>query len=255
MSQALLSDQNPLVKQVRRAIAKGTLTEDGFAIAEGPHLLEEALASKCEIGGVLAAESFADRLPAMNGTRVALLNDRTFDALASTETPQGVMALVRPPSWTLESIMTRGLVVVIDGVQDPGNAGAIVRATEAFGGKGAVFLKGSANPYNPKAMRASAGSIFRLPVVAHVDEETLLDALVRHTVAFYAAAPRGGRMIGDVDLKVACAIAIGAEGRGVSATLLDRATPVRIPTSNVESLNAAVAAGVILYEAQRQRSR
>ena len=253
--QTVLSDQNPLVKQVRRAIAKGALTDDGYALAEGPHLLEEALASGCEIGAVLAAESFADRLPPLNETRTVVLKDRTFHALASTENPQGVMALVRPSACAIEAMMERALIVAIDGVQDPGNAGAMLRAAEAFGATGAVFLKGSANPYNPKAMRASAGSIFRLAVIAHMDEHTFIGALSGHGIARYAAAPRGGRMIGDVDLKGPCAIVIGAEGKGVSAMLLDGSVPIRIPTMKVESLNAAVAAGVILYEAQRQRLR
>jgi TrmH family RNA methyltransferase len=254
MSQTLLSDQNPLVKQVRRAVSKGASTEDGFAIAEGFHLLEEALASKCEIGAVFVAESFSAELPAMNGTRVAVLSDRTFAAVASTETPQGVIALVRLPEWKLEQMIDRALIVVIDGVQDPGNAGAIVRAAEAFGATGAVFLKGSANPYNPKALRASAGSIFRLPMIAQIDGSVLLGALDENGIAIYAAAPRGGKMISHIDLNAPCAIVIGAEGGGVRESLLDRSTRVRIATSGVESLNAAVATGVILYEAQRQRS-
>src|SRR6202035_4126314 len=90
----------------------------------------------------------------------------TFRDLSSTETPQGVIALVRPPAWTLDQILSGcALVVVLDGVQDPGNAGAILRAAEAFGATGAVFLKGTVNPYNPKCLRGSAGSVFRLPLV------------------------------------------------------------------------------------------
>jgi TrmH family RNA methyltransferase len=258
MTESLLSEKNPLLKQVRRAVARGSLTEDGFAVAESFHLLEEALASDCEIGVVIAAESVKSAVAAhvrgLKRTRVVAVNDAVFAELASTEATQGVIALVRPPQWTIDQLMRgRSLLVVIDGVQDPGNAGAILRAAEAFGGTGVAFLKGSVSPYNPKALRASAGSVFRLPVVAPVDASLLLAALDHKRVSLYAAFPRAAKSVSEVKLSEKCAIVIGAEGRGVSPTLLDRAIPVRIPTSGVESLNAAVAAGVLLYEARRQR--
>ncbi len=238
-----LSDKNPLVKQIRRAVSKGTLTEDGYAVAEGAHLLEEALAAKCEVGAVIVAESAHLHYP-----DARVVSDKTFRELASTETPQGVIALVRPRATTLEQ-MTRGaaLVVVLDGVQDPGNAGAIVRAAEAFGATGVVFLKGTVNPYNPKCLRGSAGSAFRVPLVAGVDAEEILG------LALYAAMPRAAKLASDADLSARCGIIIGSEGRGVSAALAERATGLRIPTAGVESLNAAVAAGILLYEARRQR--
>jgi len=241
-----LSDKNPLVKQIRRAVSKGTLTEDGYAVAEGAHLLEEALAAKCEVGAVIAAESAHLHYP-----DARIVSDKTFRELASTETPQGVIALVRPVVATLEQ-MTRGaaLVVVLDGVQDPGNAGAIVRAAEAFGATGVVFLKGTVNPYNPKCLRGSAGSAFRVPLVAGVGVEEIL---AQAGMAWYAAMPRAAKLVSDVDLTARCGIIIGSEGRGVSAALAERATGLRIPTAGVESLNAAVAAGILLYEARRQR--
>jgi len=258
MIEALLSDKNPLLKQVRRAISRGSLTADGFAVAESFHLLEEALASDCEIGAVIVAESVKSAVAAhvrgLKRTRVLAVRDSVFAELASTETTQGVIALVRPPVWTLDQVVRgRALLVVLDGLQDPGNAGAILRAAEAFGGTGAAFLKGSVSPYNPKTLRASAGSIFRLPVVTQIDESLLIAALDQKRVALYAAAPRAQKCISEVPLSERCAIIIGGEGRGVSPQLLDRAIAVRIPTTGVESLNAAVAAGVLLYEARRQR--
>ena len=137
-----LSDKNPLVKQIRRAVCRGTLTEDGYAVAEGVHLLEEARAAKREIAVVLTAESARLRFP-----DARVVSDKIFAELSSTETPQGVMALVRPLSWTLGQVIGGdALVVVLDGIQDPGNAGAILRAADAFGATGAVFLKGAVNP-------------------------------------------------------------------------------------------------------------
>ena len=123
----------------------------------------------------------------------------------------------------------------------------ILRAAEAFGATGAIFLKGSVNPYNPKCVRGSAGSIFRLPVVIE-NELPALDG-----IALYAAMPRADRDIDQADFRKPCAIVIGSEGRGVRDSIAARATALRIPTSHVESLNAAVAAGVLLCEARRQR--
>lgn len=259
MTATLLSEKNPLFKQVRRASARGALTEDGLAVAEGFHLLEEALRSRCDIRAVIAAEPVRATLEKYVGglktTRVLAVSEAAFGALAATEAPQGVVALVKPPEWTLDQIVRgRTLVVALDGVQDPGNAGAIVRAAEAFGATGAAFLKGSVNPYNPKCLRASAGSIFRLPVVAALDEALLLAALQQKRARLYATLPRAAKLISQADFAANCALVIGSEGRGVSARLQRRATGLRIPTSGVESLNAAVAAGVVLYEARRQRA-
>jgi TrmH family RNA methyltransferase len=242
-----LSDKNPLVKQIRRAVSRGSLTEDGYAVAEGVHLLEEALAAKCEIGAVIVAESARGNYP-----DARVVSDHTFRELASTETPQGVIALVRPPVSTLDQMARGGdaLVVVLDGVQDPGNAGAIVRAAEAFGATGAVFLKGTVNPYNPKCIRGSAGSVFRVPLLAPVEA----DEILRHTgMTWYAAMPRAQKLAGDANLAAPCGVIIGSEGHGISPALAGRAVGLRIPTSGVESLNAAVAAGILLYEARRQR--
>ena len=256
---AIASDRNPLLKEIRRAVSRGSLTAGGFAVAESFHLLEEALASDCEIGAVIAAESVKGTVAAhvrgLKRTRVVAVRDAVFASLASTETTQGVIALVRPPVWTIDQLLRgKALVVVLDGVQDPGNAGAIVRAAEAFGATGAAFLKGAVSPYNPKSLRAAAGSVFRLPIVAAADENLLLAALDQRGVALYAASPRAARPLASIDLSGRAAIVIGSEGRGVSAKIAEHATGVQIPTSGVESLNAAVAAGVLLYEARRQRT-
>jgi TrmH family RNA methyltransferase len=245
----LTSEKNPLLRDIRRARGRGALTDEGFALAEGPHLLEEAAGSKVEIGAVIVAES-APALPRYHTARVLHVADSVFAGLSSTESPQGVLALVRPRVWTLEQVLqSRSLLVVLDGVQDPGNAGAILRAAEAFGASGVVLLKGTVNPYNPKCMRGSAGSVFRLPLAAAVEAADLL----ARKLPLYAADPRASRTIADADLKSPCALIIGAEGRGVSAIVAAASTGLRIPTSAVESLNAAVAAGVFLYEARRQR--
>ncbi len=282
-----LSDQNPLIKQIRRAVSRGTLTEDGYAIAEGTHLLEEAIAAKCEIRAVIVAESAQARLAMLlaeaargasakpglspspvpaeaaysrerttrsartQASRAALpearvVTDKTFRDLSSTNTPQGVITLVRPPEWPAARMLgPSALVIVLDGLQDPGNAGAILRAAEAFGASGVVFLKGTVNPYNPKCLRGSAGSVFRVPIATELNLAGL---------AVYAAMPRAAKAVSEADFRVPCAIVIGSESHGVHPEMAAGATGVRIETAGVESLNAAVAAGIFLYEARRQRT-
>jgi TrmH family RNA methyltransferase len=164
-----------------------------------------------------------------------------------------VLTLVRPRVSTLDAVLKEdALAVILDGVQDPGNAGAVIRSAEAFGASGVIFLKGSVNPYNPKCLRGSAGSIFRLPVVSAVEDEALQAALTG--IALLTAMPHSERVLAGADFRRACAVVIGGEGRGVRPELAALAEPLRIPTVGVESLNAAVACGVILYEARRQRS-
>ncbi len=247
-----------MLKEVRRAILRGTTTEDGFAIAESFHLLEEALRSDCEIGAVFAAESVKSAVERHVGglkkVRVFVLPDELFRSIAATEASQGVLALVRPPAWTLEQLFRgRTLALILDGLQDPGNAGTVVRAAEAFGATGVVFLKGTVSPYNPKCLRASAGSIFRVPLVAAMDERLLLAAVEQRKLEMFALMPKGARELGECNFSRKCAIIVGSEGRGVSERLRAKATDVRIPTVGVESLNAAVAAGIALYAARKQR--
>lgn len=245
MPEILTSDQNPLLKDVRRAARQGGLTSEGLAIAEGPHLVKEVVRSAAEVRVILAAESFDGELPASQA-RVVRVADAVFAGLAATETPQGVLALVKPAAWTMEQLLpAKALVVILDGIQDPGNAGAILRAAEAFGATGAIFRKGSVFAYHPRCIRGSAGSVFRLPVVATQDLPG---------IPLFGADAHASRLASTADLREPCGLVIGSEGRGISPELAARASAVRIPTQGVESLNAAVAAGILLYEAARQRS-
>ena len=263
-AERISSAANPLLKDVRRAAARGCLTSEGCSVAETFHLLEEALRSDCEVCAVLAAESVLSAVEAhvrrLPRVRVAVMPDALFQGVAGTETSQGVIALVRPPVWTIEQLF-RGasLVVVLDGLQDPGNAGTICRAAEAFGATGVMFLKGTVSPYNPKALRASAGSLFRVPYVSGVDGTLARAALRQHGLEAWAAVPaRPGTetlRLEDADLTRKCALIVGSEGHGVGVELRAAACDLSIPTVGVESLNAAVAAGILLYEARRQRSR
>lgn len=254
----LTSARNPLIKEVRRAILKGTTTTDGLCVAESFHLLEEALRSDCRVEAIFASESVRTAVEThvrgLRQTSVFVLPDALFQSISATESSQGVMALVRPPQWTLDQLFRgQALVVILDGVQDPGNAGALIRAAEAFGATGLACVKGTVSPYNPKSIRASAGSIFRVPAVASIDERLLLTAIEQRKMEMYALMPKGVLELGECDLTRKCALIVGSEGHGVNERLRAKAIDVRIPTLRVESLNAAMAGGIALYQARKQR--
>ena len=249
----LTSAKNPLLKEVRKAVSRGALTASGFAVAEGFHLLDEALQSHAEICEILASESAAPKVERRTNSCV-ILPDPLFREIAATETSQGVVTLFRPRTWTLPDLLNPqpSLLLILDGIQDPGNAGAILRAAEAFSATGVLFAKGSVSPYNPKALRGSAGSIFRIPVLTGLEPSeaiSLLDGL-----PLYAALPGAGLSPSQARLMTSCGLVLGSEGRGVGDIFRHAATPLTIPTQSVESLNVAMAATILVYEARRQRT-
>ena len=250
----ITSPANPLIKELRKAVSRGGLMENGWCVAESANLLEEALRSPCSVRAVIAGESAQTSLdpwqPALAEVRLVTVPDKFLDASS-----QGLVALVEPPQWTLSQLFgARPLLLVIDRLQDPGNLGTILRSAEAFGATGALLSKGTVNAFNPKVIRASAGSIFRLPFLQGLDDEELL-AMVRESGAdLYSAVPDSSRSLDSADLTRPCALVIGSEGRGVSAVFRRVAQDLSIPTAGVESLNAAVSAAVLLYEARRQRN-
>ena len=195
------------------------------------------------------------RLP---GVKVVVLPDALFAGIAATETSQGVMALVQPREWKLEQLLQgAALVVVLDGLQDPGNAGTIVRAAEAFGATGILFLKGTVSPHNPKTLRASAGSLFRVPFVHGMDAAAARAALRQNGVELFAAMPADSTAAARA-LRSRSHRPLRLDHRQRGPRRLRRMArggrlDVSIPTVGVESLNAAVAAGILLYEARRQR--
>ncbi len=240
--------QNPLMKVVKRAIQKGAATEDGCLVAEGFHLLEEALTTGMKIEALIGTAQGLSGVGAV-ANRILELPDSVYRDLSSMETPQGIMALVRGPQWDRKMLFEGNpLIVALDSVQDPGNAGTILRSAEAFGATAVFALRGTVDFANPKVLRASAGSIFRLPVFRGELSELKL-------TLYGAAGDSGdtGKLAKDVDWRGPCAIVIGSEGQGLSEAVRKATQPVRIPTQGVESLNAAIAAAVFLYEAARQR--
>lgn len=258
--QTITSSANSLLKEIRRSVSKGSPTADGYVVAESVHLLSEALRGGLDFRAVLATESARPGIAKLLRKRpdipLRIIDERTFAGLASTENSQGVISLVRLPQSKLEALFQgRPLVIVLDGIQDPGNAGSIVRSAEAFGASGVIFLPGTVSAANPKTLRAAAGSLFRVPFVQGLSREQLLAEARRRKLALLAASAHAEDSLSEQDFRGPAAVVIGSEAHGVSPELRTFAQPVRIPTSGVESLNASVAAAVILYEAARQRGR
>jgi TrmH family RNA methyltransferase len=232
----------------------------GLALAEGVRLVEEALAARVAIRQVLASPAL-EATPrgqalkaalARAGHRAETVSEREFDELAATEHPQGVLAVVEPPRWRLEDLRPgpRSPVLVLDGVQDPGNVGTMVRTAHGLGAAGVLALPGTAELTNPKTLRATMGAGFRLPFV-EVEDEALRGWAASSKVRVLVAAADGVPL--DRRDRVPLALVVGNEGAGVRPALAGWAhgragIPLR---PGAESLNVAVAAALLLYEVTR----
>ena len=259
----VVSPSNPVVKVFRRALLDGT-TRQGWLALEGPLLLEEALKARrtvgvqCVLTGESAAAKFHDllaRLP--QEAEVVSVSDRMFEQIAATQTPQGVAALVeiRPPDF--DAILSRhaAILLVVCGVQDPGNIGTIVRSGQALGASALITLRETVSPYNPKAVRASAGAVLRLPILRNQEAEPLFARLRRANFRVIAADRHCRNSLIDADLKGSVAFLIGKEASGLPPEI-SRAADLRLSIPirpETDSVNAATAAGIFLYEAARQR--
>ncbi len=267
---------NPLVKQLRIAFSRAELTEGGECAIEGLRILEEAIRSGLRFSAVFFRESTQDRaerlLPQL-GAQVdtLLLPDKLFDSVVATESPQGVAALVRLKAFSLDDVLERlqvGPIVVLAGLQDPGNLGTILRSAEAFGTAGIILGEGTVSPLNSKVVRASAGSVFRLPIVyrssvhrtkqekapaGQLDET--ITKLKAQNIRLIATSSHKGTPLDLADLRTPAAIFLGNEGSGLSRDIMAMMDEsIAIPHNpQVESLNAGIAASILLYEAARQR--
>jgi TrmH family RNA methyltransferase len=256
----ITSRQHPLVHAFKDA-ARGDDTMR--ALLDGWHLVHDAVDAGITLTAVAITgtpssprdTALVDRLARQ--TDVFAVTPSVMDAMSPVRTPSGIVALaIRHPSPLPRLFEPRpALIVLADDIQDPGNVGAIVRSVEAGGGTGVLFTGASADPWGWKALRASMGSTFRLPVASVRDATAAIDAVRRAGLAVIATVPRAGVSPHEVDLRRSCALLVGAEGAGLGDELVRQADealtiPMRAP---VESLNVAVAAALLIYEARRQR--
>lgn len=259
------SRDNARLKELRKALASAGRGAQGRVGIEGPHLLEEALRAGLGVTTIFVAQGpdrdwdrLLSALRVPPETEILRLPTKLLHSALATETPQSIAALVEPRKWTWSDALNQNqgktLLVILAGIQDPGNLGTILRSAEAFGASGVVSLPGTVSAWNPKAVRASAGSVFRVPLLA-VSEQECFKKLKEAGAKILATTVQGAQPAELVELAGPVALIIGNEGNGVAGELAAKADArITIPCPGpVESLNAAVAASVLLYEAARQR--
>lgn len=253
MEERITSRQNPLIAHIRKLNhSRGFRREQGEFVCEGPKLVGEALKWEVPITTLVLTEGveLPGKIPA--GVRTVRVPGEVLAAASAVETPQGVLAVCRAPGLLPPETLNGRRYLILDGVQDPGNLGTIWRTADAFGADGLFLVNGCADPFSPKTVRATMGAAFRLPVW-ETDLDRAASLLEQAGLPVYATALREDTAdVRELDLS-RCAVVIGSEGRGISpeALALCRRT-VKIPmTERCESLNAAVAAGVVLWEMAR----
>ena len=264
----ITSMSNPQMKKVQQLLKKArTRREEGLFVAEGIKMFGEA--PKDRLQKVYAAASFAEKEEFQKilkekglenpGDKVEIVDDKVFKSLSDTVTPQGVLCLISMKDWSLEKILEgvkNPLLMILEDLQDPGNLGTIIRTGEGAGITGVILSRTSVDVFNPKVIRSTMGSVYRVPVL-YVDsiEKEVLSVLKTHGVTTYAAHLKGKNNYDQEDYGKGTAFFIGNEGNGLTDSLTACAdTLIKIPMEGqVESLNAAMASGILMYEVARQR--
>ncbi len=284
---------HPLVKRIRRMLRSGELidvrsddarsgerSDGGMVLLETARMVEDALAGCVPISALLLRrnvpsrfarfarfarfDDLLEKLPAE--TAVYEVAPAVFETLVTTETSQGILALAEQPHWRNQDLFparSPALILVLAGLQDPGNLGAILRAAEAFGATGVLLAPGTVSPYNAKALRATAGAIFRLPILRGLSAAEIAALLRKHRVKLFTTVVAGGLPPIRVSFTSPLAVVFGSEAAGVPPEFRNAGELLTIPLAapacpkrgrGIESLNVAAAASVILYEIARQRS-
>jgi TrmH family RNA methyltransferase len=256
------SSRDRIIKEYRMLGNRKYRKKSGKIILEGYHLLEEAFKAGIEVEAVLCTEEFARKavnrelLTRAGKTRIIKVSPKIFNAIAQTENPQGIGAIACP--LRLKADFTAGnchFFLILDSLQDPGNLGTIIRTAAGAAIDGIFLLPGTVEPYNPKALRATMGGIFYLPVLQVAGINNCYEFFEERDLQLVVADPCGEVPYYNVDFSRPSAVVIGNENRGVQETLLEKAKvrayiPLR---GKIAALNAAVAASVFIFEYQRQR--
>ena len=252
---------NAAVKRIVLLQSKEKLRRDeGVFITEGVRMFTEIPRDRLE--EVYVTEDFTDHASQtirdmLTCTGYELVSDEVMKKMSDTQTPQGVLCTVRAYSYTIEEIMEKGdLFMMLDGLQDPGNLGTIFRTAEAAGACGIIMSRNTVSIYNPKSVRSTMGTLFRMPFAYSDDLSASIRYMTDAGIKVYAATPDKSEDYSKLDLTGRCAFVIGNEGAGVSKSVLDACDRrISIPMEGeTESLNAAVSAAILLYESHRQRS-
>lgn len=253
------SRENKIFKRLNSLKNRKNREKERLFIAEGERFADEIPEGEGTEYFVLS-DSFCQTHDAARYDRKAetlVLPDSLFAVLCDTETPQGVLAVCRRLEWDVDEVLRRDkpFFLLAEEMQDPGNLGTVIRTADACGADAVFLSKGSVDLYNPKTLRATMGSLFHIPVFQNVSIAEIAGKLKEQGIPLYAAHLRGEQFLYALELKKACAFLIGNEARGLSAqsaALCDQWVRIPMP-GQAESLNASVAAAVLMYEAVRQR--
>ncbi len=244
----ITSAQNEYIKKIAKLGSKKHREEAGLFIAEGEHLVEMAVSSGCEIESIIMSEGYYEKNPVLFSSRTVLVPDSLFAKISDAKTPQGVMAVVMLPNSADCDFC--GKYIYCDNLQDPGNVGTVIRTADAFSFDGVIMSFGCADVYSPKVIRSSQGSVFNIKIIVDADISLLKKAKengvkMTSTALYGESVPIRDMKICDNQIFV-----IGNEGSGVSAEILELSDEIaHIPmTGKAESLNAGVAAAILMYE-------
>ena len=263
----ITSAENTRIKYFKRLVRRRFRETEGKFIIEGVRFVEEALASAMSVETVIFSskllqnERGKELLDNIANSDIPLLEvtEAIMESLADTATPQGVLAVVKTVETDLEVVLKSGqkkLLVLVDGIQDPGNLGTIIRTADAAGVDAVILTKGTVDLYNPKTLRATMGSLFHLPIIIADEAVQVAERLLISGIQLLVGVPQASQPIYTMDLTGSIALVVGSEANGVSEEVKSMASAlVNIPMpGSAESLNAAVATAIMLYEAVRQRS-
>ncbi len=253
------SKENNLYKFFKGLKTKKGRQKSGYYLIEGERLVEEAIQSNCIVEYVLISSVYESKQKFILSpdSKIIKFPEKLFNQLAETTNPQGIIAVVRKEEASIETIQGdhNPILVILDGIQDPGNLGTIIRTSAAAGVSAVILTEGTVDVYNPKVIRSTMGALFHIPIIANVEDSIILDWLRKQKIKIVVADVNATKYYFSIDMSASVAIVIGNENKGPSDLWKGQAQYVtKIPLlGKTESLNASMAAGILIYEAVRQR--
>jgi len=256
----ITSASNRIIKEIRSLHDKKGRQSLKALLLEGSRLVSDAACSGASIRYFVSSESFYEKngsfFSGYPGKKIICVPDELFSRISETRTPQGVMAVADIPGYDSDSVLMKaGRIVALENLQDPGNIGTIIRSADACGFDAVLLSRDCADPYNPKTVRSTMGSVFHIPVIVAEDFYGALDALKKKGVLLAAAHTRNAMPCWQADRKGDVAVIIGNEGSGITDKIIEISdVTIMIPMEGkAESLNASAAASILIYECLRQK--
>lgn len=261
MENVITSSQNSIIKHVKSLHEKSKRDKLNQFFIEGYRIVKDALENNADIEFIVVSDEYKSNdidkwVNDLINIKVYYVSKELFKEICDTENPQGIIAVINKKIIHTNDILNfeNAFLVILDNVQDPGNMGTIIRTADAAGASGIIVSKGCVDIYNPKVLRSTMGSIFHLPIIKVDELNNIIDELKQNDFEIFAAHLGGKNNHFDVDMKKKCGIVIGNEANGISDEVANKCTLIKIPMpGKAESLNAAISAGIIIYEYVRQK--